>query len=220
MQDVLSAPGTVPPVRLTSPGHPERRAPDLIHAGPPAARRTRWVRPHGGKTRSTPPGVDRETHRGRRTDGTTQVRDARITDVGAITSLLDRQGIGEPHVEGVSDLLRQLIYLPNATVIVALAGRQMIGSAVLCLRPSIRQGGLVGTIDILATDPDLAGQLPAVGRTLLEEALRSARNKGCVQVEAGDPESVPGRDLWAAHGFLDGSPRPVLARVLPAPTGR
>jgi len=130
--------------------------------------------------------------------------------------LLERQGIGEPHVEGVSDLLRQLIYLPNATVIAALVGKQVAGTAVLCIRPSIRQGGLVGTIDILAIDPDIADQTQSVGPMLLAEALRSARNKGCVRVEAGDPESVPGRDLWAANGFLDGSPRPTLDNRSPA----
>jgi len=130
--------------------------------------------------------------------------------------LLERQGIGEPHVEGVSDLLRQLIYLPNATVIAALVGKQVAGTAVLCIRPSIRQGGLVGTIDILAIDPDIADQTQPVGPMLLAEALRSARNKGCVRVEAGDPESVPGRDLWAANGFLDGGPRPTLDNRSPA----
>lgn len=205
-------------VRLTDPGHPARRALDLIRALSTGAERdpmgpsTRWQ--DAVRTSRRGPG----THRGRRTDGTTQVRDARITDVGAITSLLERQGIGEPYVEGVSDLLRQLIYLPNATVIVALSGRQVVGTAVLCLRPSIRQGGLVGTIDILALDPELDGPLPAMGSILLDEALRSARNKGCVRVEAGDPQSVPGRDLWTAHGFRDGSPRPVLDHVLPART--
>ena len=161
-------------------------------------------------------GTDREPIGEERTDGAAQVRDARITDVGAITSLLERQGIGEPHVEGVSGLLRQLIYLPNATVIAALVGKQVAGTAVLCIRPSIRQGGLVGTIDILAIDPDIGDQTQPAGPMLLAEALRSARNKGCVRVEAGDPESVPGRDLWAANGFLDGSPRPTLDNRSPA----
>jgi hypothetical protein len=96
-------------------------------------------------------------------------------------------------------LLRQLVYLPNASVAVAEAGRQIVGGAILGLRPSVRAGGFVGTIDLLAVgDCDSPGR---VADLLIEEMLLSARRKGCASVEvvlAGDAQHTAN---WSDHGF-------------------
>jgi hypothetical protein len=128
-----------------------------------------------------------------------QVRNARVTDVDGITALLpaSRPGQGPYDADAEADMLRPLVYLPNATIVVALAGRKVVGAAMLALRPSVNHGGLVGTIDLLATDPELDEE--AVTGALLPEILRSARNKGCVRVEV---EPGAGRtSRWSSIGF-------------------
>ncbi len=130
-----------------------------------------------------------------------QVRNARVTDVDGITALLSAERPdGAAHdTDTEADMLRPLVYLPNATIVVALAGRKVVGAAMLALRPSVNHGGLVGTIDLLATDPELDEE--AVAGSLLPELLRSARNKGCVRVEV---EPGAGRAArWSAMGFRE-----------------
>ena len=51
--------------------------------------------------------------------------------------------------------LRQLVYLPQASVVVAELNRTVIGVAILALRPSVRAGGFVGTVDLLVDRPAL-----------------------------------------------------------------
>ena len=84
-----------------------------------------------------------------------------------------------------ADLLRQLVYLPHASVLVAEARRELVGGAVLVLRPSVTAGGYVGTVDLLVVAPDHDAN--RVTDALLEELLRSASNKGCSTVEAARP---------------------------------
>ena len=137
-----------------------------------------------------------------------QVRNARVTDVDGITALLsaERPVGAAQDADTEADMLRPLVYLPNATIVVALAGRKVVGAAMLALRPSVNHGGLVGTIDLLATDPELDEE--AVTGSLLPEILRSARNKGCVRVEV---EPGAGRAArWSAMGFREEPPRLAL----------
>ena len=102
-----------------------------------------------------------------------QVRDARITDAERITALLGAGPMGGRARSGgpldATDLLRQLVYLPNAVVIVADARRRVVGAAVLALRPSVAQGGMVGTIDALVVDSEY--ELAGFADSLLEEVL-------------------------------------------------
>lgn len=137
-----------------------------------------------------------------------QVRNARVTDVDGITALLSAawpaSAARDP--EAKAELLRPLVYLPNATIVVALAGRKVVGAAMLALRPSVNHGGLVGTIDLLAADPEIDEEV--VSGSLLPEILRSARNKGCVRVEV---EPGAGRSArWSAWGFREEPPRLAL----------
>ena len=144
------------------------------------------------------------------------VRAARITDVDRLVALshesLRRSGGRGPLV--AADLLRQLVYLPQASIIVAEEGRELIGGAVLALRPSVSAGGYVGTVDLLMVDPQ--HDVERVTEALIEEVLRSARNKGCTVVEAARPEAPEERDRWNRQGFTEAEPqlqRPIAARA-------
>lgn len=141
-----------------------------------------------------------------------QLRDARLTDIDRITRLLER---AQPDTSGAdlakaADFLRQLIYLPNAAVVVALDGRSVVGTAVLALRPSVYAGGLVGTIDLLLVEP--GHELERVGDALLGELVRSARNKGCVSIDGAMPENPAEQAAWERLGFAESGAR--LSRSL------
>jgi hypothetical protein len=112
------------------------------------------------------------------------VRAARVTDIDRLVALSDAT-IDAAHLSGplgAADLLRQLVYLPQASIFVAEAQRNVVGGAVLALRPSVVAGGYVGTIDLLVVDPD--HDADRVTAALLEELVR--RHDG-------------GRILWVSH---------------------
>ncbi len=135
-----------------------------------------------------------------------QVRAARITDVERIVALVEASGpVASPAILEAADLLRQLVYLPQASVLVAETLRTTAGVAVLALRPSIRAGGYVGTIDLLAVDP--RHDEDRVTGLLVEELLRSARNKGCAVVEAMSPADGAATPAWDRLGFRPAGPR-------------
>ncbi len=135
------------------------------------------------------------------------IRAARVTDIGRIVALSDdsmemSRG-GSPL--GAADLMRQLVYLPQASIVVAEAQRAVVGGAILALRPSVRAGGYVGTIDLLVVDP--AYDADRITEALLEELLRSASNKGCTVVEAERPTTTDALTSWQRSGFTDAGPR-------------
>ena len=137
-----------------------------------------------------------------------QVRDARITDAERITTLFagafDAPLADARATLGAADLLRQLVYLPQAVVLVAEVQRSIVGAAVLALRPSVRQGGFIGSIDLLLVEPGFEGT--GVRDALVAELLRMARNKGCVAVEAPQPADAAGVAAWLGYGFAAGAP--------------
>jgi predicted N-acetyltransferase YhbS len=145
-----------------------------------------------------------------------RVRAARITDVDRIVALSgERLGASVPGQPSAADLLRQLVFLPHATILVAELRREIVGGAVLAIRPSVRTGGYVGTIDLLVVDPDR--EVDEVTDALIKEALRSAANKGCTTVEAPQPGDPAERTRLERHGFSDQGPH--MGREV-APAGR
>jgi len=134
------------------------------------------------------------------------IRPARITDIERLVALggaAGRASTAGPLDSG--DLLRQLVYLPQASIFIAEARREVVGGAVLALRPSVRAGGFVGAVDFVVVDPD--HDADRVTDALLEEMLRSARNKGCSIVEAALPDDPVERTRLERHGFVESGPR-------------
>ena len=128
-------------------------------------------------------------------------RQARITDIDRLYALCADKGVvpgGESPIDAIG-LMRQLVYLPNASVALVEAGRQLAGGAVLGLRPSVRVGGFVGTVDLLVIadgqDTDRVADL------LIEELLLSARRKGCTSVEVILAPESDYLSNWQSHGF-------------------
>jgi L-amino acid N-acyltransferase YncA len=135
------------------------------------------------------------------------VRTARVTDIERLVALSDgmiRSSGGTGTLDS-GDLLRQLVYLPQASIFVAEARREVVGGAVLALRPSVRAGGFVGTVDLLVVDRD--HDVDRVTDALLEEVIRSAKNKGCSVVEAMLPQDEAERTRLERHGFVETGPR-------------
>jgi predicted N-acetyltransferase YhbS len=127
------------------------------------------------------------------------VRAARITDIDRLVALSDGgMGRGDSPLDA-ADLLRQMVYLPQASIFIAEAKREVVGGAVLALRPSVQAGGFVGTVDLLVVDP--AHDVDRVTDALLEDILRSASNKGCTVVEAAVPDDPAVRTRLERQGF-------------------
>ena len=142
------------------------------------------------------------------------VRAARVTDIERIVAMSDaavRHDRGASPL-GAADLLRQLVYLPQASVFVAETRRTVVGGAILALRPSVLAGGYVGTIDLLVVDPEHDAE--RVTEALLEELLRSASNKGCTVVEAVPPDDQATLARWEQLGFAPTGPR--IQRIVTA----
>jgi len=142
-----------------------------------------------------------------------QIRSARITDISRL-SALGWDAISEPGRGALdaADLLRQLVNLPNASVLIAESRRELAGSALLVLRPSVTAGGYIGTIDfiLVADSHDADG----VTEALLDELLRSAGNKGCSIVEVAQPTDPESLARLERAGFSLAGPtlrRPVAA---------
>src|SRR5258708_6640227 len=135
------------------------------------------------------------------------IRPARITDIERLVAL-SGGSVRSPGAAGSmdsGDLLRQLVYLPQASIFIAEARREVVGGAVLALRPSVRAGGFVGAVDLIVVDPD--HDADRVIDALLEEILRSARNKGCSIVEAALSDDPVERTRLERHGFVESGPR-------------
>jgi GNAT superfamily N-acetyltransferase len=142
------------------------------------------------------------------------VRAARITDIDRLVALSGATSRADRANSpmNAADLLRQLVYLPQASIFVAEARRDVVGGAVLALRPSVRAGGYVGTVDLLVVDPE--HDADRITAALIEEVVRSASNKGCTVVEATQPDDPAERTRWERQGFIDTGPhlqKPVAA---------
>jgi N-acetylglutamate synthase-like GNAT family acetyltransferase len=149
------------------------------------------------------------------------VRQARITDVDRFYALCAEKG-AVPESDSPMDaigLLRQLIYMPAASVALAEGNRQLVGGAVLGLRPSIRTGGFVGTVDLLVVANGYDTE--KIADLLIEEMLHSARRKGCTSVEVMLTPDSEHFSSWQAHGFTRSAANIYNAAVaVRAPTGR
>lgn len=131
------------------------------------------------------------------------VRSARLTDLDSAARLLARDEADSATGSDDVDFLRNLLFIPSATVVIAEAERRVVGVGVMALRPSVRAGPFVGVIDELAVARD---RLNAADRRrtadhLVEHLAASARNKGCTRVEVSEPLASAEPSLWKRLRF-------------------
>jgi hypothetical protein len=131
------------------------------------------------------------------------VRSARLTDLDAAVRML---ASGDDQSDGRDDVgyLRNLLFVPSATVSVAELERRVVGVGVLAIRPSVRSGPFVGVIDELglaAGTTLAAAERRRVADEIVEHLATSARNKGCTRVEVSDPLATAEPSLWKRLGF-------------------
>jgi hypothetical protein len=146
------------------------------------------------------------------------VRSARLTDLDAAVRLLAEGDSEEMDGRGdAADYLRNLLFVPSATVVVAEAERRVVGIGVLAIRPSVRSGPFVGVIDEIGTaqPPALdAADARRAADDIVEHLATSARNKGCTRVEVAEPLASAEPSLWKRHRFAS------RGRTLGRPLGR
>ena len=131
------------------------------------------------------------------------VRSARLTDLDAAVRTLARGDDDERRRDDV-DYLRNLLFVPSATVSVAELERRVVGVGVLAIRPSVRSGPFVGIIDelgIAAETTLAAAERRRIADELVEHLATSARNKGCTRVEVSEPLASAEPSLWKRLGF-------------------
>ena len=132
------------------------------------------------------------------------VRSARLTDLAAIARILARDDDDEDRRRDDVDYLRNLLFVPSATVAVAEQERRVVGVGVLAIRPSVRSGPFVGVIDeigLAAGTTLAAAERRRVADEIVEHLATSARNKGCTRVEVTDPLASAEPSLWKRLGF-------------------
>ena len=139
------------------------------------------------------------------------VRNARLTDIDAAVRVLARADHWSGAGRDDADRLRSLLYVPAATVLVAEQAHRVVGVGVLSIRPSVRSGPFVGCIDELGAtagddgwtgnDARDASLRTEIGRSVIEQLVASARNKGCSRVEVTDPLVSAEAPLLSAAGF-------------------
>jgi len=131
------------------------------------------------------------------------VRSARLTDLDAAVRMLAHVG-AEPGQRHDVDYLRNLLYVPSATIVVAERERRVVGVGVLAIRPSVRSGPFVGVVDELGVEQEPAldtAERRRVADEIVEHLATSARNKGCTRVEVAEPLASAEPSLWKRLGF-------------------
>jgi hypothetical protein len=131
------------------------------------------------------------------------VRSARLTDLPAAVRLLAHGDTDPDPGRDDAEFLRNLLFIPSATVVVAEVDRRVVGVGVVSIRPSVRSGPFVGVVDELglATDALPAAERRTVADELVEHLAASARNKGCTRVEVSEPLATAEPSLWKRHRF-------------------
>ena len=132
------------------------------------------------------------------------VRSARLTDLDAAARLLARAGDDSDRRRDDVDALRNLLFVPSATVVVAEADRRPVAIGVLAIRPSVRSGPFVGVVDELGiagvSELGTADRRRVTG-LVVEHLVQSARNKGCARVDVAEPLASAEPSLWKRLGF-------------------
>jgi ribosomal protein S18 acetylase RimI-like enzyme len=96
--------------------------------------------------------------------------------------------------------LRALLAAPNAHILVAEAGHDVVGMCTVQLTVSTAEGGPSGLIEDVVVDRAWRGK--GIGRALLDEAEAWVRAQGASRVQLlADQRNAPALDFYAARGW-------------------
>ncbi len=128
------------------------------------------------------------------------IRQAEHSDVGALLGLY-RELAGSKITAGPGGekssrpVLAAILADPNRTLVVAVAGGQLVGTADLLVVPNLTHRGEPWAIveNVIVTD---TAQRRGVGKALIGHLLESAREAGCFKVQL-----LSGKHRVEAHDF-------------------
>ena len=143
------------------------------------------------------------------------VRNAQLTDLTAVARFIATDEADPEVARQDVDYLRNLLFVPSATVLVAEVERRVVGVGVMAIRPSVRSGPFVGTIDeleIMRASGLEDADRGRIADEIVEQLAASARNKGCTRVEVVEPLASAESSLWKRHRFA--SRGRTLGRIL------
>lgn len=96
--------------------------------------------------------------------------------------------------------LRALLAAPNARILAAEAGNDVVGMCTVQLTVSTAEGGPSGLIEDVVVDRTWRGK--GIGRALLDEAEKWARSQGALRVQLlADQRNAPALDFYAGRGW-------------------
>lgn len=124
-----------------------------------------------------------------------------LGEIGRVLGSLQRfVGVGVAEADRLGRVLTEIIESPHAALIVAADGSSLAGVISLWFRPNLLHAGDVALIDELVVDERFRRQ--GVGASLVAEAIRVARSRGCIEVEVSTERGNEGaRKLYARFGF-------------------
>jgi hypothetical protein len=132
------------------------------------------------------------------------VRNAQLTDLTAVARFTAADAADPVGARPDVDYLRNRRFVPSATVLVAEVERRVVGVGVVAIRPSVRSGPFVGTIDeleIMRASGLEDADRGRIADEIVEQLAASARNKGCTRVEVVEPLASAEPSLWKRHRF-------------------
>jgi len=130
------------------------------------------------------------------------VRDATPEDATALRPLLGTLGYPVDPAALATRLPALLAADPTGRVLVAAAGDQLVGFAVLHCTPSLHRPTAVGRITAIAVLPSLQGG--GVGRALLDAAERYFRELGLTRIEVtSGPTHADAYPFYRRLGYVD-----------------
>ncbi len=125
---------------------------------------------------------------------TAEVRPAGPADAAAVTALLHELGYPSNTEAEVTQRLARWSGRDDLLVLVASAGRRVVGVAALAVVPFFERPGCCGRVVALVVDAEARGL--GVGRRLLAATERAALGRGCVRMEINSSRRRTG-----AHAF-------------------